>query len=147
MGLLGLLWGAGADASELAGPGRFCGYSPIIDLLPGEHVVTLDGGVHGGRFQWEGDFGKLEVFGIGWASRPKGRSVPKASSHGHVVFAERRIQGRYVIALWNRAHGAAYFSSPGPLTAAQRSAIGRVDLFEEGEEPAACDLRTTFAWE
>ena len=59
-----------ANAGELVGPGRFCGYSPIIDLQAGEKVVTLQGGIHGGSFLWEGPFGKLEVHGIGWASPP-----------------------------------------------------------------------------
>lgn len=34
-----------AEAGELEGPGRFCGYSPIIDLLPGERITTLEGDV------------------------------------------------------------------------------------------------------
>jgi hypothetical protein len=129
------------------GPGRFCGYSPIIDLLAGERVVTLTGGMHGGTFRWEGPFGVLEVAGIGWAARPPGRIERQPTSKGHARFQQRRNAGRYVIALWNRANGAAYFSSQRPLTRHQVAAIDRVDLFEEGQEPEGCKLRTVFSWE
>lgn len=59
-----------AAASVLEGPATFCGYSPIIDLLPGETVTTLQGGIHGGSFRWDGAFGSLIVHGVGWAGRP-----------------------------------------------------------------------------
>lgn len=85
---------APAKAGELVGPGRFCGYSPIIDLLPGEKVTTLEGGIHGGSFRWEGAFGSLEVHGIGWASRPKGRMIKAATGTRPARFAQRRQQGR-----------------------------------------------------
>jgi len=52
---------------------------------------------------------------------------------------------RYVIAIWNGAHGAAYFSSEKPLNARQIEAIGRVQLFEEGQDPPGCNLRTSFS--
>lgn len=58
-----------AIASDLEGPGRFCGYSPIIDLVEGESITTLESGIHGGSFQWDGQFGTLSVRGIGWAIR------------------------------------------------------------------------------
>ncbi|MES2291280.1 MAG: hypothetical protein V4530_16265 [Pseudomonadota bacterium] len=102
----------GAVAGELEGPGRFCGYSPIIDLVAGEKIVTLDGGIHGGSFRWEGPFGTLDVYGIGWAGRPKGRMLPGLTSKRHYRFQQRRDDGKYRVAIWNGKHGAAYFSSP-----------------------------------
>jgi hypothetical protein len=141
-----LLWAGSASASELVGPARFCGYSPIIDLLPDERVITLQGGIHGGSFRWEGAFGSLEVDGVGWARRPPGRMARQATGRGHVRFEQRRSEGKYTVAIWNRAHAAAYFSSPRPLTRQQLAAIDRVDLFEEGQDPEGCDLRTIFVW-
>ena len=134
-------------AGELRGPARFCGFSPIIDLLPGEHVEELSGGIHGGTFRWTGDFGSLEVNGIGWGSRPKGSVALKRNARGQVRFAERRVNGEYIVAIWNGAHGAAYFSSHRPITELQLAAIDRVDLFEEGQKPEGCNLRTIFSWE
>jgi len=134
-------------ASELKGPARFCGYSPIIDLLPGERIETLGGGIHGGTFRWTGDFGSLKVNGIGWASKPEGKAASKRNGMGHIRFAQRRVEGEYVVAIWNSAHGAAYFSSAEPFTKLQLAAIDRVDLFNEGEDPEGCKLRTIFSWE
>lgn len=142
-----LLSSAPAVAAELEGPARFCGYSPIIDLLPGEKVSTLHNGIHGGSFRWEGRFGALEVRGVGWASRPKGRMTIPPTRSKPAVFAQRREDDRYVIAIWNGANGAAYFVSDRPLTGPQRKAIGRVNLFEEGETPSGCSLRTMFVWD
>ncbi len=139
-----LLWSGRASASELTGPGRFCGYAPIIDLLPGERIVTLDGGIHSGRFRWTGPFGDLDVNGIGSASRPPGDLNREPTGKGHASFAQQRVDGRYVVAIWNRRNGAAYFSSHRPLTQQQLAVIDRVDLFEEGEDPGRCNLRTVF---
>ncbi|MDO7833805.1 hypothetical protein Q4610_01985 [Sphingobium sp. HBC34] len=136
-----------AEAGDIVGPGRFCGYSPIIDLRDGEKVTTLEGGMHGGSFRWEGAFGTLEVHGTGWASRPKGRIVKARSSNGPVRFAQRRAEGLYQIAIWNGEHGAAYFTSPNPFIPSQLDAIDRVELFEEGQSPSNCKLRTIFSWE
>lgn len=135
------------SAGELKGPGRFCGYSPIIDLLPGERVTTLVGGIHGGSFLWEGRFGSLEVNGIGLASRPPGKLLAGKTSKGHVRFKQRFESGEYVVAIWNERQGAAYFSSAVPITARDWAAIDRVDLFQEGEDPEHCNLRTIFSWE
>lgn len=145
--LLSQAWTGDARASELKGPGRFCGYSPIIDLLEGERIVTLEGGIHSGTFRWEGAFGTLDVTGIGWASRPAGAIVGGPTRKGHARFKERAGEGGFKVALWNRKHGAAYFASPVPLTGAQLAAIDRVDLYEEGQEPEGCRLRTTFSWD
>ena len=142
-----LLVAPAASASDFEGPGRFCGYSPIIDLLPGERIETLSGGIHGGTFRWTGDFGSLEVNGIGWASKPKGKVVLKRNGMGHARFAQRRTEGEYVVAIWNGSHGAAYFSSADPITKVQLAAIDRVDLFNQGEDPEGCKLRTIFSWE
>ncbi|MGX5713614.1 hypothetical protein ACWKWJ_13010 [Sphingopyxis terrae subsp. ummariensis] len=142
-----LLGAAAASAGELKGPARFCGYSPIIDLLPGERIETLSGGIHGGTFRWTGNFGSLKVNGIGWASKPKGKIASKRNAMGHVRFAQRRSEGEYVVAIWNRSHGAAYFSSADPITKLQLAAIDRVDLFNEGEHPEGCKLQTIFSWE
>lgn len=136
-----------AEAGELEGPGRFCGYSPIIDLLPGEKITTLEGGIHGGSFRWEGPFGSMDVRGIGWASRPKGRIVEAQTGTRPARFAQRRMNKRYEVATWNGGHGAAYFSSEKPLNAHQLKAISRVQLFEEGQDPSDCNLRTSFSWE
>ncbi|WP_213980882.1 hypothetical protein [Sphingomonas sp. dw_22] len=144
---LAALWPGRGSAGELNGPGRFCGYAPIIDLVAGERVVTLQGGIHGGTFRWEGAFGMLDVHGIGWASKPPGRIVARRAGKGPVRFGQRRVDGKYMVAIWNGRHGAAYFQSPRALTRAQLAAIDRVDLFEEGEEPQGCKLRTIFSWE
>ncbi|ACL95097.1 hypothetical protein EIB18_08345 [Caulobacter vibrioides] len=136
-----------AEAGELDGPGRFCGYSPIIDLLPGERITTLDGGIHSGSFRWEGAFGSLDVRGIGWANPPKGRVVEAQTGAKPARFAQRRTSKRYEVAIWNGGHGVAYFSSAKPLSADQLKAIGRVQLFEEGQDPSGCKLRTSFSWE
>ncbi|MBI1685889.1 hypothetical protein [Caulobacter hibisci] len=138
---------AQAQAGELAGPGRFCGYSPIIDLLPGEKVTTLQGGAHAGTFRWEGPFGVLEVSGSGWGARPPGAIVRRLSKTEPARFAQRRDHGRHVVALWNGGYGAAHFSSDKRLTKAQIAAIDRVRLFQEGETPSGCDLRTVFSWD
>lgn len=142
-----------AQASSIAAPpsfrdtGRFCGYAPIIDLRPGEEIRVGVSGIHSGNFDWSGAFGSLQVRGIQWASRPRGTQIRRRTARGHIRFAERRDDGRFVIAIWNGRHGAAYFSSASPLTAAQRQAINRVDLFQEGEEPLGCDYRTATIWE
>ncbi len=136
-----------ANAGEIEGTGRFCGYSPIIDLLPGEKITTLEGGIHGGSFRWEGPFGSLDVYGLGWASRPNGRIVEVQTDTKPARFAQHRMKQRYEIAIWNGAHGAAYFSSDKPLTALQVEAIRRVRLFEEGQDPPDCKLRTVFSWD
>lgn len=92
MGLLASVTSS-ANASSIVGPGRFCGYSPIIDLRDGEKVTTLEGGIHGGSFRWEGAFGTLEVHGVGWASRPRGRIVKARSSNNLARFAQKRVEG------------------------------------------------------
>nr|MBP6435335.1 hypothetical protein [Sphingorhabdus sp.] len=121
------------SGSELAGPGRFCGYSPIIDLIEGERIVTLEGGIHGGTFDWHGSFGTLNVWGIGWAGKPKGKMRHKLTDKGHAIFQPRKEDGKYVIAIWNKANGAAYFRSSSQFTKAQIMAIERVDLFDEAK--------------
>ncbi|WP_223262633.1 hypothetical protein [Sphingobium sp. SCG-1] len=136
---------APANAGDIVGPGRFCGYSPIIDLRDDEKVTTLEGGIHGGSFRWEGAFGTLEVHGIAWASRPKGRIVKARSSNGPARFAQKRVDRLYQIAIWNGEHGAAYFKSPNPFTQPQLDAINRVELFEEGQTPSNCRWRTIFS--
>ena len=138
---------APAAASELEGPARFCGYSPIIDLQPGETITTLKGGIHGGSFRWDGAFGSLVVHGIGWASRPKGRLVVEPSEGKPGRFAQRKRDGKYTIAIWNGRQGAAYFESSNRFTDNQQAAVERVRLFQEGEEPSNCDFRTVFVWD
>jgi hypothetical protein len=133
-------------ASDLEGPARFCGYSPIIDLRAGETITTLSGGIHGGSFQWDGAFGSLVVNGIGWANRPRGRLLIEPSEENPGQFAQRKNDEKYTIAIWNGRQGVAYFESPNRFTDEQRAAIGRVRLFQEGEEPSNCDLRTVFVW-
>ncbi len=135
-----------AAASELEGPARFCGFSPIIDLQPDETITTLTGGIHGGSFRWDGASGSLVVPGIGWASRPRGRLVVEASDGSPGRFAEQKRDGKYTIEIWNGRQGAAYFESPHSFTIEQRAAIERVRLFQEGEELSNCDLRTVFVW-
>ena len=104
------------------------------------------GGMHGGSFDWDGAFGRLHVTGIGWAAKPTGRVVGKTPA-GAWRYHVRREEGRYVVAIWNGRQGVAFFSSPRPFDPAKLSAIDRVALFQEGEEPAGCQLRTRFAWE
>lgn len=135
-----------AKAVDLEGPARFCGYSPVIDLKPREKITTLLGAIHGGSFRWEGAFGSLFVRGIGWASRPQGQLVSQPTEDQPGRFAERKRDGKFVIAIWNGRQGVAYFESPARFTNEQRTAIGRVRLVQEGEEPPDCDLRTTFVW-
>lgn len=155
MTLMGLMLSAGclhgceitpAAASVLEGPGTFCGYSPIIDLQPGETVRTLQGGMHGGSFRWDGAFGSLVVHGVGWASRPRGRPVVVPSEGRPARFSQRRREGKYTIAIWNGRQATAYFESSTRFTDQQIGAIERVRLFQEGEEPSNCDLRTVLSW-
>ena len=150
LALIGLAVPVAATASELAGPARFCGYSPIIDLLLGERITTLDSGIHGGSFRWVGSFGSLTVYGVGWASRPEGRIV-KRTKAGMYRFQERREDRSRTVAIWNGRQGAAYFSSNERLTAEQLEAIERVSLYQESvdpsDEPKGCALRTMFSWE
>jgi len=136
-----------SEAADITGPGRFCGYAPIIDLIPGETVTLLEGGIHGGSFLWEGAFGSLKVYGIGWASPPEKELTGPASNAKPAMSKQRRVRGAYEIAIWNGAHGAAYFTSTTPFTTRQTEAIRRVTLFEEGETPSGCKLRTMFSWE
>jgi hypothetical protein len=131
---------AAAVASDLEGPKRFCGYAPIIDLLPGETISLLEGGFHAGSFRWRGAFGSLEVAGIGWASRPRGRVTRVGEGDRPYRFAQRRDDDGYVVAIWNGAQGAAYFRSDKPFTRSQKLAIERVKLFQEGERPLGCDF-------
>jgi hypothetical protein len=136
-----------AIVADFEGPGRFCGYAPIIDLVSGESIELIDGGIHSGSFRWIGPFGELEVHGIGWASPPKHFKPSHKNSKGQTVFFERRVDGKNVIALWNGRDGAAYFYSVGRLTRPQRDAIDRVDLFQEGEDPVDCRYCTIGFWE
>lgn len=57
------------------------------------------------------------------------------------------MKAGYQVAIWNGAHGTAYFTSPVPFSAPQLAAIDRVRLCEEGEEPTGCRLRTISVWE
>jgi hypothetical protein len=137
-----------ASAGELKGPGRFCGYAPIIDLAEGESIVTLDGGIHSGSFEWHGAFGVLNVTGIGWAGRPAGRMLDRQTARGHAIFRQRKHDGKYVVAIWNRANGVAYFESLAKITPSQLKAIDRVDLFDETQAtPTDCRLHTIFVSE
>ncbi len=145
--IVAMLAASSATAGKLEGPARFCGYSPIIDLEAGETVWTLEGGIHGGTFRWDGDFGSLEVNGIGWASRPKGQMVREPQDDRPARFEQRYSEREYVVAVWNGRQAAAYFSSAKPMTRRQLEAIDRVRLFQEGETPEDCNLRTTFSWE
>ena len=129
------------------GPGRFCGFSPIIDLLEGERIEPFDGGIHSGSFRWTGAFGTLRVRGIGWASKPRGDDMPGRTAKGWMRFAEEKVPGGYSVSIWNGRQGAAYFESPRPLTRDQLAAIDRVDLFQEGERPEGCKYSTIFVWE
>ncbi len=137
---------AEASASELSGPAKFCGYSPIIDLQPGEIVTPIQGGIHAGSFRWDGSFGSIVVRGLGWASRPEGRLEIEPTEEKPGRFAERNQDGKYVIAIWNGRQSAAYFESSTRFTDRQLAAIDRVRLFQEGEEPSDCDLQTKFVW-
>ena len=105
------------------------------------------GGIHAGSFRWEGPFGTLAVTGIGWGSRPRGAVIAERTAAGQIRFAERMDGRDHVIAIWNGNAGTAYFRSAKPFSDAQRAAIDRVALFQEGEEPTGCNLRTTFSWE
>ncbi|RZF64957.1 hypothetical protein EWE75_08710 [Sphingomonas populi] len=136
-----------ALTTELEGPARFCGYAPIIDLLPGEKVTTLEGGIHSGSFRWEGPFGSFEVQGIGWASPAKGRMLTPPAADKPAIFAQRRVKNGYEVAIWNGAHATAYFVSQSRMRSSQMAAIKRVRLFQEGQEPSGCKLRTIFVWE
>ena len=136
-----------AYAADLSGPARFCGYSPIIDLESGETITTMESGIHAGTFRWDGNFGSLKVTGIGWASRPRGRIVVDQTDEKPARFQEFFSEGEFVVAIWNGAQGVAYFTSDRPMTQPQMQAIDRVRLYQEGETPEGCDLRTVFVWE
>lgn len=135
--LAGLLTTQG-HAAEIAGPARFCGDAPVIDLLPGERITTIVEGTHETRFRWDGEFGSLMVRGIGWAIQPKLRLAKRGSEGKPTLFRQRRVKGGYETAIWNGANGAAYFSSPRPFSQAQLKAIERVGLYQEGQRPKGC---------
>ena len=145
--ILALAAGGPAAASELRGPGRFCGYLPIIDLVAGERVVTLNSGIHSGSFRWDGPWGRMTVVGTGIGSPGDQEIAVERTPGGAIRYAERRDGGRHVVAIWNRSTGAAWFSSDRRFTAAQLAAIDRVQLFDEGQQPEGCRLRTVFVWE
>jgi hypothetical protein len=136
-----------AESSTWEGPGRFCGYGLIVDLLPGERIGPLNGGIHGGSFEWSGRFGALVVYGIQWGSPPRGREHNGKTSKGQIRLGEIVDHGMYEVGLWNGRAGVAYFRSKRPITKLQRQAIERVDLFQEGEEPTGCKFRTAFSWD
>ena len=129
-------------AADLEGPGRYCGYSAIIDLEAGETVTTQSGGMHGGTFVWSGSFGTLQVRNIGWAKRPEGMRVRRLTATGQTRFSARKRDGKYEIAIWNRRYGAAYFQSDERFTESQFAAIDRVHLYDEWGKPEGCRLRT-----
>ncbi|PXA98760.1 hypothetical protein DMC47_06870 [Nostoc sp. 3335mG] len=138
--------GAPAAASELRGPGRFCGYSPVIDLVAGERVVTLKGGIHSGSFRWEGPWGRMTVWGSEIGSPDDEKVAVERTAGGTTRYAERREGDRYVITIWNRSSAMARFSSKRRFTAPQLAAIDRVELFDAGQRPEGCNLKTIFVW-
>lgn len=145
--VLALFAGAPAAASELRGPGRFCGYSAIIDLAADERVVTLQGSIHSGSFRWEGAWGGMTVSDSELASPGNGKIAVERTAGGATRVAERRDGTRHVVAIGNGRSAAAWFSSDKPFTAAQLSAIDHVRLFGDGQAPDGCNLRTVFVWE
>ncbi len=146
LALTALVAAVPAEASTLEGPGRFCGFGPVVDLEAGERVTPIQNGVHSGTFRWEGRFGTLLVRGTGWAS-PLKAETDGVTAKGHLRLRERHDRDGYVVAIWNRRHAVAYATSDRPLTTEQRAAIDRIDLFDEGEEPTGCKLRTVFVVE
>ncbi|MEN2711761.1 hypothetical protein ACQKOH_01085 [Sphingomonas sp. NPDC092331] len=146
-GLLLALAGSGQHG-VVDGPGRFCGYGPVIDLRAGERIKLGQGGIHSGRFRWKGAFGSLDVTGIQWGSPPSGEGRKQPTAAGQTLFEAWREGGRHVVAIWNGSHGVAYFRSSRRFTPAQLAAIERVSLFDEaGPAPEGCKLRTVFVWE
>lgn len=129
------------------GPGRFCGYAAIIELRSGERIIPTQGGIHGGTFEWQGAFGKLEVVNIGWAAKPREEPMPARTGTGQTQFPEVLGKDGHSKKIWDRANGVAIFTSDAPLTAAQLEAIDRVGLFTEGERPENCKYGTVFSWD
>ena len=78
--------------ADLEGPGRFCGYAPIIDLLPGESITVLKSGIHGGSFRWDGAFGSLDVLGRYEALRNEESAKATALQGG--ISPRRRVRRR-----------------------------------------------------
>ena len=145
--IVALIGEGSAKASHFTGPGRFCGYSAIIDLNEDESIETMSGGIHAGGFLWKGKFGVLEVLNIGWASKPPGVKKTNLTSTGQTIFLENWDDGKFQIAIWNRRNGSAYFRSPDEFSDEQMGAIDRVYLFDETEsEPKGCKYRTVFSW-
>lgn len=133
-------------ASDFVGPGRFCGYSAIIDLEPGEKVEPLGYGIHGGEFRLTGSFGSLEVGESGWARKPSGR-VKALTALKLTMFHQHRQESRWMIALWNGEHGVARFVADTRFTTEQLKVIERVRLINEGDEPDGCKYRVIFTVE
>jgi hypothetical protein len=145
-----LALGADASASEpndysFEGPGRFCGYSAIIDLRQGETISNMEGGIHGASFAWSGAFGRFDIRANGWAAPPSS-SVVMVRPDGVRELATRRSKGHYQTTLWNGRQGVVSFTTDRRPTAAQMAAMRRVSLFQEGEEPSECRYRMTFSW-
>jgi len=136
-----------AAAHALHGPGRFCGYSTVIDLRADERVVTLEGSIHSGSFRWEGPWGHMTVRDSEIASPGHRKVAVERTPGGAIRLAERRDGNGYVVAIGNGRSAAAWFSNDTRFTAAQLAAIDRVTLFADGQQPERCDLRTVFVWE
>ena len=145
-----LALGADASAAEtddysFEGPGRFCSHSAIIDLRPGETISDMAGGIHGASFAWSGEFGRFDIDAIGWAS-PTSSVVVNIRPDGVRELATRRSAGHYQTTLWNGRQGVVSFATDRRPTAAQKAAMRRVSLFQEGEEPSDCKYRMAFSW-
>jgi hypothetical protein len=144
--LAALLLPSHSFAKTFYGPGQFCGYAPAIDLRPDEKVTPLEGGIHVGKFLWEGRFGKLTVGATGWGVKPKQPESDYETDQGYLRFEKRKTEEGFSITIWNYQHAVATFSSPDPLTERQKDAIDRVTLFNEGERPKTCKYSTIFVW-
>lgn len=126
------------EPTPFTGPGKFCGYATIIQLQDGETISPGEGGIHGGNFVWEGEFGRLEVVEIGWA-KPRGSTMQTRTAAGMLQIAESTERFDFVRTIWNGEYGVATFTSSARLLGHHIDAIGRVTLFNEGERPQDCD--------
>ncbi|WP_336925740.1 hypothetical protein [Altererythrobacter palmitatis] len=149
LALAGLLVAGCAHSSEgnksiFTGPAKFCGYATVIALREGETITPQEGGIHSGRYVWDGEFGRLEVQEIGWAAAPVEAPMQERTAAGMIQFAERKDGFRFVQMIWNGEHGVASFISPRRFSRQQIDAVGRVTLFNEGQRPQDCEYNFLF---
>jgi hypothetical protein len=149
--ILAALAAAGAAASDKpwTGPGRFCGYATVIDLLPAESIGERELGIHGAQYLWISDRGAVRIQEINWAAepRPVARRLGTVNDAELVALGRKSKLGRY--ALWNGDHLAAYFTSSAVRSDTDALHIARRLMLVDhaGAKGEGCKYRILFSWD